>query len=313
MLRRDFLVSAASAAILRGATPTHKERVDKALAGTAQDRPPFSFWHHFGLKTPEAHAQATLSFHAQYKTDLVKVMSDFPYPKPAGPWYELRVNENPFEPQIRALALIRDGLGGQAYFVETLFNSWNVAEKLSSPQSVLKLKQENPKALLNALDVITQSQIHHARKALAAGAAGVFLSVANAQTGTLSPEDYSKFSAPFDKRILEAASGAKLNVLHIHGKTPRLELFRGFPAAVFNYSVHQTDVPVAVLRKQTPAVIAAGIDEDRYPTLTAADLDKQWKSAAAQAGAKFLLTPGCSVPNSTRPEELQRLPGLLKA
>jgi hypothetical protein len=66
-------------------------------------RPPFTFWHHFRLPTAEAHAEATLSFHRAYRTDLVKVMSDFPYPKPAGKWYELRPDPNPFPRQIRAL------------------------------------------------------------------------------------------------------------------------------------------------------------------------------------------------------------------
>jgi len=81
--RREFLVFAAAAVTLDGKTAktlSHKERVDRALEGKDVDRPPFSFWHHFGLTTPEAHTKATLYFHAKYRTDIVKVMSDFPYP-----------------------------------------------------------------------------------------------------------------------------------------------------------------------------------------------------------------------------------------
>ena len=81
-----------------------------------------------------------------YRTDLVKVMSDFPYPKPTGKWYELKVNPNPFPDQIRALELIRNGLQGNAYMIETVFNPWNVAQKLSSKEDVLRLKQEKPEA-----------------------------------------------------------------------------------------------------------------------------------------------------------------------
>src|SRR5579864_2953623 len=94
-----------------GAKLTCKERVDRALRGEALDRPPFSFWHHFGLTNAEAHAQATLAFQSRYHTDIVKVMSDFPYPKAPGKWWELRPVENPFPDQIRALELVRDGLG----------------------------------------------------------------------------------------------------------------------------------------------------------------------------------------------------------
>src|ERR1035438_3168463 len=61
---------------------------------------------------------------------------DFPYPKPPGKWYELKVEANPFPQQIRSLNLIREGLGGSAYMMETVFNPWNVAQKLSSKEEV---------------------------------------------------------------------------------------------------------------------------------------------------------------------------------
>lgn len=319
MLRRNFLVTAASLAAARTpgafakANLSHTERVDRALKGADVDRPPFSFWHHFGLHTPEEHAKATLDFHRAYRTDLVKVMSDFPYPRPAGKWYELKPLENPFEPQIRALEAIRAGLDGRAYFIETLFNPWNVAEKLSSKDAVLKLKSENPQALLDALDAITQSEISHAKRAFAAGASGVLLSVANANAQELTPADYRKFSAPFDKRILESLRSAKLNILHLHVEREYLDFFRDFPATAINYSLHVSGIPIADVRKRFAEVIAGGIDEVNYRKLSPAELKVQWKQASAAAGKKFILTPGCSVPNDSTPEELARLPKVLGA
>jgi uroporphyrinogen decarboxylase len=314
MLRRHFILATAAVAAGHAQTSLAKpDRVKRALAGKDLDRPPFSFWHHFGLKTPEEHAAATLRFHRDYHTDIVKVMSDFPYPKPAGKWYEAKPEDNPFAPQIRALDLIRNGLNGAAPFVETLFNPWNVAEKLSSKEEVLTLKNENPKALLNALDAITLSEIDHAKRALQAGAAGIFLSVANANSKSLSRADYERFSLPFDRRILEAASGGWLNFLHVHIEPGYLDLFRGFPAAVFNYSQHVSTIPIADVRKQYPSAIAGGIDELNYRKLTVKELTAQWHAAQTAAGAKFILTPGCSVPNESTPEELARLPKLLGA
>ena len=314
MLRRQFLITASLAPMALGRTSlTSKERVDLALKGGDVDRPPFSFWHHFGLTSPEEHATATLAFHDAYRTDIVKVMSDFPYPKPKGKWYELKPEPNPFPQQIRALELIRDGLGGKAYFIETLFNPWNVAEKLSSKEEVLRLKSENPKALLNALDVITESEIAHARRAFAAGASGVLLSVANANKAEMSSEDYVRFSQPFDRRILQGLAGARLNILHLHVEPAYLGLFEGFPAPILNYSTHVSGIPIAEVRKRYPMVIAGGIDEVNYRKLTPADLQAQWKSAAQSAGPKFILTPGCSVPNDSAKDELQRLPKLLGA
>src|SRR5260370_40633288 len=124
--RRGFVLASASAAVcqwseLRGATLTSKERVDRAIQGKDLDRPPFTFWYHFldETKPAESHAQSTLAFHRKFRTDLVKVMSDYAYPKSSGVWNELRVVENPFPQQIRALELTRDGLRGRAPFVET--------------------------------------------------------------------------------------------------------------------------------------------------------------------------------------------------
>jgi uroporphyrinogen decarboxylase len=289
---------------------TGKQRVDRALKGQDVDRTPFSYWHHFGLeKLPgQRVAEATLAFHRQFHTDLVKVMSDYPFPKPDGKWYELKVVSTPFPEQLRALELIRDSLHGQAYFVETIFNPWNVAEKLSSPEDVLRLKQENPQALKTALEAIAESEASHARKALAAGAAGVFLAIANAQDGIMTQQDYARFSEPFDRLILEAVSGAPLNILHLHGDKVYLDRFvKGWPAAAINYSNFGTGRTVAAMRAQYGGVLMSGLDEKNFRQLSEGDLRKQWEAAREAAGKKFILTPGCSVPNDCTDEELMRL------
>ncbi|HXM42366.1 MAG TPA: uroporphyrinogen decarboxylase family protein [Bryobacteraceae bacterium] len=205
-------------------------------------------------------------------------MSDYPFPKPAGKWHDLKVVNNPFPEQLRALELIRGGLRGQAYFVETVFNPWNVAEKMSSPEEVIRLKAEDPKALESALEAIAESEASHARKAVAGGAAGIFLAVANAQDGIMTQEDNARFSEPFDRLILEAVSGAPLN-----GGT------------------------VAAMRAQYGGALMSGLDEKNFRRLSEPDLRQQWEAARSSAGKKFILTPGCSVPNDSTEAELMRL------
>lgn len=311
--RRQFLMSAAAAAPAR---LTGRERVDRALAGADLDRPPFSFWHHFGLeKEPgERHARATLDFHRKFRTDLVKVMSDYPFPRPRGDWWKVPVHVNPFPQQVRALQLIRQGLAGRNYFVETIFNSWNQAEKLSSPAEVRRLMHEKPQALLDALEAINRSQINHARLALKAGAAGIFLAIANADAAVLSREEYRKFSEPFDKALLEAVRQAPLNILHLHGEKVYLDLFyKGWLARVIHYSVWATGVGFDQVRRNYSGVLMGGLDERNFRQLSEEDLRRQWQEAARAAGPKFILAPGCSVPNDTREEELMRLVRVLGA
>ena len=295
---------------------TSKARIDRALRGEDVDRPPFTFWYHFRLHEfpGERHAAATLDFHRRLRTDLVKVMSDYPYPKAAGKWYELREQENPFPEQVRALEMIRDGLAGEAYFIETLFNPWNFAEKLSSADEVQKLKSEQPQALLDALDAISRSEVNHARRAMAAGASGIFLAIANAGNGILTEADYAKFSEPFDRRVLEAVADAPLNVLHLHGDKVYLDRFySGWPAAAVNYSAHATGVTLAEVRRHYSGVLMGGLDEVNFRKLTGAEMKQQWHAAQQAAGRRFILTPGCSVPDDTADEELLRLVNLLEA
>lgn len=310
MITRRAFLACSAAPLLPAAGLTPRQRVERALRGEDVDRPPFTFWYHFGLeKEPgERHARATLEFHRKFHTDLVKVMSDFPYPRPAGKWYELRVEGNPFPEQIRALEIIRDGLAGEKHFVETIFNPWNVAEKLSSREEVQRLKAEKPQALLDALEVIAKSEASHARKAIAAGASGIFLAIANAEEGILSEADYARFSEPFDRMVLESVRLAPLNTLHLHGAKVYLDRFyRGWSAAVLHYSTHATSVPMAAVRAKWSGVLMGGLDEINFRTLTPAQLREQWQSAWQAAGKRFLLAPGCSVPNETTDEELNRL------
>jgi len=129
----------------------------------------------------------------------------------------------------------------------------------------------------------------------------------------MSPADYEKFSRPFDRRIFEATSGAKLNILHLHVQPGYLDFFRDFPAPIVNYSQQVSGIPIADVRRRFSSVIAGGIDEVNFRKLDAAQLRREWKAASQAAGAKFILTPGCSVPNDSAPDELSMVPRLLKA
>jgi uroporphyrinogen decarboxylase len=319
--RRCFLSVAAGSLIARLNLPAEtrmssRERVDRALEGREVDRTPFSFWRHFGLQKdpPERFVKATLDFHARFRTDLVKVMSDFPYPKPQGQWYDLREQANPFPAQIQALTSIGQSLGRQAHFIETIFNPWKVAENLSSAQEVLRLKDEQPQRLLDALEVITKSEANHARRAVAAGASGIFLAIANAQDGILSQDDYAKFSEPFDRLVLKATAQTPLNTLHLHGDRVYLgRFYQGWAASVINYSVQGTHVPIRSVRKQYSGVLLAGLDEERFRSLSVETLRSQYESAREEAGKRFILTPGCSVPNDSTDADLLRVPQILGA
>ena len=145
MNRRNFLSSAAAAAGTVLARPllgtgtsklSHKERVDRALRGQEVDRPPFTFYHHYKRPTAQQEADDHLAFHRAYNTDIVKVMNDFDYPKSTtDKWYELKPVDSPYPDQLATLKLVRDGLGGDAYFIDTIYGPYMTAMILYQSQA----------------------------------------------------------------------------------------------------------------------------------------------------------------------------------
>ena len=232
---------------------TKIERVKAVLRAERVDRPPFTFWHHFGLeKLPgEKQAEATLDFYRKFDVDLLKVMSDYPFPLPENldaitefsDWKRIEPIKNPFPEQIKALKIIDKELKGKAPFVETIFQSWTVLEKLSSKKAVEQLKREDPSTLKKVLRAISESQGNHARLALDAGAAGIFLAVAAADHSVMDTQEYLKFVRESDLMILDAVKDkGYLNILHIHGNSPHFDTLLSYPVQAINYSVYGTGI-----------------------------------------------------------------------
>jgi uroporphyrinogen decarboxylase len=337
--RRDFLSGAAAAAGLLLSTPalgrksgssplSHKERVDRALLGQTVDRPPYTFYHHYKRPTAQLEAQEHLDFHRAYRTDIVKVMNDFDYPKSvAGQWYDLKPLDSPYPDQLETLRKVRDGLNGDAYFIDTLYGPYMTAMILyqSSPQfagqpksddiqdqqikDLRQFQRQHPDAWHNALDAITQSTINHIRQSKEIGASGALVSIFNAESKFGSVEDYEKYTRPYDKRIFDALAETKLTVLHLHYlERPYLDQFKDFNAPILQYSVKTSGIPIAEVRQKYTQPICGGVDEIDYRRLTTEEIRSQWKEAKLQAGPKYIAAPGCSIPDDSTSEELKRFP-----
>lgn len=325
--RREFVYSLAAAAMMpAGPALSHKERVDRALAGEESDRPPFSMWHHYKRPTAALEAQDHLEFHRRYDTDFVKVMNDFDYPRSkTGKWYELDPLENPYPEQLHTLELVRDGLHGDAYFIDTLYGPYMTAMLLLAAEPEFKAKaggedrtdvinhihtfqRENTADWDAMMEAITQSTINHIRRSRAIGTSGTLVSIFNATSKFGSVEDYEKHSRPYDKRVLAALEDTPLTLLHLHTlERPFLGQFEDFQAPVVNYSVKTSGIPISEVRKTYKQPIAGGVDEVDFDKLTVEQIRKQWRLAREEAGAKYIITPGCSVPDDSTDAELTRM------
>ena len=100
------------------------------------DRPPFTFYHHYKRPTAPQEADDHLAFHRAYNTDIVKVMNDFDYPKSTTEkWYQLKPVDSPYPGQLATLKRVRDGLNGDAYFIDTIYGPYMTAMILYQAQA----------------------------------------------------------------------------------------------------------------------------------------------------------------------------------
>src|ERR1700738_2844707 len=99
-----------------------------------------------------------------------------------------------------------------------VFHPLSLARKLSGDRLNYDLK-ENPQAVTDALEAITETTLAFAEACFREGTEGFFYSIQAASTDFHTEEEYRRFVEPYDRRILEAVRAqSKLTVLHCHGE-----------------------------------------------------------------------------------------------
>ena len=326
------------------------ERVDAALKGAAVDRVPISFWGHSYLKewSAEELAEAMLANYRTYDWDYMKVnprasyhvedwgaklerstdpnhgprFVDWPVREP-GDWRRLR----PLEPdrgvlgaQLAALRQIRDGLAGEAYFMQTVFSPLSVAKYLAGNQAgpVLTSIQDNPDALRAALDVIAETFANYVQATLEAGASGIFFATTGwASSDLLTEEQYRRFGREYDQRVMDAFAGkAPLNVLHNCGEHIYFDLLADYPVAAISWAATLPGNPsLGEGKERTTKAVMGGVSEKTtLPDGTPEQVDEEVRAAIRETeGRRVLVAPGCSIPPRTLAANLEAAMAAVRA
>lgn len=289
------------------------ERVTRTLKGEEVDRPPFSFWYHFGLQhmPGRKYAEAQIDFYRAFDPDFIKVMNDYPYPLPRG--LDVVASENDWKrieplagtdkgwvPQLEALSIINDAIGKEALFIETVFSPWTTARRLTRTGDLAEFRVRCPEILLGAMEAIATSLANYAVEAIARGAAGIFLSTGAATDDVMSTEEYKIWGRPFDLKILNAVADAPFNVLHIHGKRIHFDSLLDYPVRAMNWSHFTTAPSLRDARARTGKTLLGGINEATIDYRSPSEVEDQVARALAEVGTTSLMvTPGCTVPTDT--------------
>ena len=313
------------------------ERVDAVLNGRRPDRPPVSFWYHFGADTVEG--PRALEAHVRhvetYDLDFLKVMNDARYPFTATPDGVIRRaadldrlsvlagDEGPMGAHLELLQSLASRYRGRLRLTTTLFNGWNTLRRLTAPDSdvhrpptlgrvvdardaaMSQLLAEAPAAVERALDTIARSLANFARRCLAAGADGIYLSVRDDWVDT--PENgrdaYDRLVRPGDLRILEAAGGGVFNILHVCGKAVDFRRFAEYPVQVIHWADRTAGPSIADAAPWVRPALCAGLDNLRTMlTGTPDDCAGEVADAVRQAaGRPILIAPGCTFDSAAVP------------
>ncbi|MEJ5377346.1 MAG: uroporphyrinogen decarboxylase family protein [bacterium] len=287
-----------------------KELVERVLAGEAVERPPVSLWYHFGIQheSGERFAQTSLAFFRYYDLDFLKVMNDYYYPPPQG-LEEVRtrahleriepldVEKTVWKEQFKALEIISRELRDKAFFLDTVFDPWQTLKRNMAGENMDRLMEEEPEALMKALEIITGNLIAYCRRSLEIGSAGIFLSIAGGRE-ILSRQNFLRFVKPFSLRLLSAVEPlGKMNTAHIHGEDLFFEDVLDLPVQVLSWWDRGPKGPsLAQVKERFKGCVMGGIDQTLVSRSSPAFLRRHVMEGLSLGGReRFFLANGCSI------------------
>ncbi len=289
------------------------ERVWAAVHGEEVDRPPVAFWHHFqpggsGYRMAEATAEF---FDIEFELDIIKIMPDLAYPFPrksitkVEDWLQIE----PLDPmrsrfyiqRMESVAQLRTLIGLDAPIVVTLFSPLTEALGMAeSEETFIRHAEESPAIIHEVLRTLAENLHTHNRMMLEAGADGLFFALQGCSTAVMSEQLYREFGRPYDLMALQGTESGWLNILHVHGeKDLMLDLVLDYPVSVLSWSDRIAGPSLRDLRAKTSKTLMGGWNE--FGAIYKGDVAKM-RSEALDAvkqtgGRKFILAPGCSVPD----------------
>lgn len=308
---------------------TKRQRVMAALGGETVDRVPLAFWMHdfAGENSAAGLASETLRLARAFDWDWLKPQSraqcfaemwGLTY-RPSGaratPYTVIHhpargaadlARLRPADPaagalgeQLEALRAIRAAVGPDTPVVWTVFAPLMVLAYLlpGGRDQALALLRSDPGPVTHALGVMTDTLAVYARACLTAGADGLFYATNVATRALLTPAECRRFQRPWDLRVLEAAAGARFNILHLCGDDIRLDEFTNYPVAAFSLAAGGENPSLAEVHRRTGRAIVGGLPpKPDFATLTPEAVATLTRAAmAAMDGRWLLLAPGCSI------------------
>lgn len=317
---------------------TRHDRIAAAIAHEKPDRTPVALWRHFPKvdQTAQGLAQTVVDFQHRFDFDLVKVTEASGYPAEA--WgaqledagnaegtrrYLKRVVEAPedwqtlpsmsihdndvFARELRALELIREGVGPDVPVLPTIFSPLTVAKGMAGDLMLDHLR-DHPDDVAAGLRTIAETTARFAAECLNHGADAIFFATQFASHDILSDDEYRRFGVEYDLPILEAVrSRARFVLLHLHGANPMFGVTSAYPVDVVNWHDRETEPSLGDGKRLFKnGAVCGGIDRNAFVTMTPGEVDATIQDARDQTDDRgLIISTGCVTLTTTPAENIE--------
>jgi len=324
-----------------------RERVMAAIRGEPVDRVPFSFWLHNFVEENSARALAdeTVRLYEKFDWDFLKPQSrpycfgqlwglEYEYSKDraAFPTITKHVLDNVEEinqlpkadptvgalaEQIEAYKMVRARVGDDVPIVATIFSPMMTATFMAEngATEIVRLMRERPDVLEEGLSIITDAFVSYARMCVDNGLDGIFYATTTATRYQMTPGEFERFQAPFDKAILGAASAAPFNIMHMCGEQILADSFVDYPVDVFSWATTAGNPSLSEMHNKTGRAVLGGLPgKPAIGTMAEQALrEKAVRSLKEMNGKYHLLGPDCSINPDTPDALMQAVGDLVKS
>ena len=284
---------------------------------------PAAFFLHFGpdYQAGQAAIDRHLEFFRYTGMDFVKIQYEQAVP-PAPPvrrpqdWASLpRVDDAFFEPTIRVVEGLIKAAKDEALVLLTLYSTFMWARHFagqSGESSLAAHLGEDPAAVQQGLEIVTENVRRLVRLAKAAGVDGFYASSQGGEAFRFSGTDFfARYIKPTDLAVWEEIGDSPFNILHVcdyEGSYDDLTPFLDYPGQVVNASLQVGG------RRYSPREMAelfgrpfmGGLERKGILATGAPDEARQTvHEILAWAPERFILAADCTVPSETPWENLK--------
>jgi uroporphyrinogen decarboxylase len=282
--------------------------------------PPVLLWKHFRIDEPRELARRTVRFYREHRLSAAKIMPDIPLlfeDRALSSWSQVAQLRR-FGPAlttgraaeyVRTVELVRREMDGGDIVLVTIFSPLALVGLWCGPAALREMADGDraaAHAVLAALGGVVEGLVE---ACLEAGADGVYYSCWGQDV--LSASEYGELGVPYDLAGLRGAAGAEFRLLHLHGAVDGgVDRYARYPVQIVGWSEVESTVTLADGAAQLPGKhVMGGIAENR-----SAPPDEAARGRVAtlleRFGPRFVLAPGCSLPDGIGGEALAGLRAL---